>query len=528
MTDRLRVVIIKPSKYAPDGTVERFRWGFMPNSTLPYIRSMTPEVCQDVPLEIHTVDEYVHTDLEYLSYLNPADGVRTLVALVGVQSHQLHRALDLAAYARRNGCMAVIGGPHPMTCDTSMLQGRGISFALAEADLVWERILRDAIAGELQDSYGAARWQQELSSPVIVPPKKEDIKRYIVPMLGLYPARGCPFSCSFCSVVKIAGRRIRSQKIGTTIDSLRLAKAAGINTIMFTSDNFNKYGEAEELLEAMIAEKLGMKFFVQCDTQVARQEAFVELLSRAGCFQIFVGAESFNREVLKAANKQQNFPETYDQIVRLCNKYAISSHFSNIIGFPQDDRRGIMEHLETLRALGPTLSSFYILCPIPGTEQYADFLKNGLIEEENLDRFDTTSLTWRHEHLSKQDLSDLLFHCYRSFFSARHIKGSTARLTASRNLNKARQAEELLYQGINMGYHQYCAMRRIHPMSGGIWRVKLDRDRDYSDLRAETFGFRFAPLPQNLELGKADEAFNRQLNVTSSGGNSRTPSGRAA
>ena len=110
MDTSLRVVVVKPSKYAVDGSVERFRWGFMPNSTLPYVRSMTPGELGGTRLDIHTVDEYVHTDLRYLSLLRRAQGCQTLVALVGVQSHQFHRALDLAAYAQQNGCLTVIGG----------------------------------------------------------------------------------------------------------------------------------------------------------------------------------------------------------------------------------------------------------------------------------------------------------------------------------------------------------------------------------------------------------------------------------
>jgi len=180
-----------------------------------------------------------------------------------VQSHQFHRALDLAAYARRNGCLAVIGGPHVMTCDTSLLHGRGVSFALAEAELVWPKVLQDAADGKLRPVYGQEhRWQQELEAPVIVPPNRKDLGRYLNRMLGLYPARGCPFLCNFCSVTKIAGRRIRSQSIATTLASLRAAKAAGVRAIMFTSDNFNKYPEAEALLEAMVEERLGLELFV--------------------------------------------------------------------------------------------------------------------------------------------------------------------------------------------------------------------------------------------------------------------------
>ena len=112
MTARLRVVVLKPSKYAREGFVERFRRGFMPNSTVPHLRGMTPDVVGRVPVETHSIDEYVHTDLAYLSLLRREAGGHTLLALVGVQSHQFHRALDLAAFAGRNGCLVVIGGPH--------------------------------------------------------------------------------------------------------------------------------------------------------------------------------------------------------------------------------------------------------------------------------------------------------------------------------------------------------------------------------------------------------------------------------
>ena len=90
MAQQLRVIILKPSKYIADGYVERFRWGFMPNSTVPYMRSMTPSAVGDTPVKVHTVDEYVHTDLRYMSLFDRPQGGRTLLALVGVQSHQFH------------------------------------------------------------------------------------------------------------------------------------------------------------------------------------------------------------------------------------------------------------------------------------------------------------------------------------------------------------------------------------------------------------------------------------------------------
>src|SRR3989344_4550409 len=182
---QLNIVVLKPSKYGLNGCVERFWRGFMPNSTIPFIRSMIPDSIGDTNILVESVDEYVHTDLTYLNLLDAKLGP-TLLLLVGVQSHQFQRALDLAAFARKRGCMAVIGGPHPMTCDISMLQGHGVSFAQSEAETVLSSILDDAIReSELQPVYGAnQRWATELDPPVLIPPSKRDLARCIVPMLG--------------------------------------------------------------------------------------------------------------------------------------------------------------------------------------------------------------------------------------------------------------------------------------------------------------------------------------------------------
>src|SRR2546428_532195 len=89
---RLRVVILKPSKYGEDGFVERFRWGFMPNGTVPHLKSMTPDRVGGVPCEVHAIDEYVHTDLRYLSLLHGEAGRNPLPAPGGVARQQPPRA----------------------------------------------------------------------------------------------------------------------------------------------------------------------------------------------------------------------------------------------------------------------------------------------------------------------------------------------------------------------------------------------------------------------------------------------------
>lgn len=491
---QLRVVLIKPSKYGIDGSVERFKKGYMPNATLWHIASLTPERIGNVPIEVLTVDEYVWQDLSYLRWLHHDPDVTTLLALVGVQSHQFHRALDLAAYARHHGVRhCIIGGPHPMTCDTTSLQGRGVSFALAEAELIWEEILDDALAGQLRPVYGAdRRWAEQLPGLVINPPSATDLDRYTMPILGLYPVRGCPYQCNFCSVIKISGRQVRSPDIESTLESLRRAKRGGVEMIMFVSDNFNKFPRVRELLQAMIDEKLGLRFFCQCDTQIAKDPELVELLGRANCFEMFVGVESFNRKTLKAAGKYHNHPEHYAEIIRLCNKVGIRPHFSNIIGFPEEDEEEIRHHLEVLKTLRPRVASFYILTPIPGTEQYDDFRAAGWITEKNLDRFDGSCPTWLHPNLPHELLEDMLYHCYVNYY------GFLLRTPGLSDDDKRLAV-----------FKRYTAAQRMHPMAGGVDRLCLDDARQYAALRQATYDIDLASLPGSLQLSVQDERLNR-------------------
>ena len=506
----LRVVLLKPSKYGVDGYVERFRRGFMPNSTLPHIRSLTAAAAGD-RCEVHVVDEYVETDLDYLKLLARKPGLTTLLALAGVQSHQLHRALDLAALARRRGVEGcVIGGPHPMTCDTSLLHGRGVSFALSEAEVVWPSLLTHARQGDLLPVYGRdQRWERTLDPPVLIPPSRRDLSRYVVPMLGIYPARGCPFSCNFCSVIRIAGQKVRTQPLETTLASLRAAKAAGVKLIMFTSDNVNKVPGIRELLSAMIEEKLELPFFAQCDAQIHREEELVGLLARAGCFQMFVGVESFSREALRDAHKLHNDPARYARIVELCRQHGITSHFSNILGFPGDTEAGILGHVRMLREIGPDVASFYILTPVPGPEQYDDFLASGLITEKNLDRFDGSSVTWRHPVLPGGKLRNLLMSAYREFYRPRDVARKLARV---RRVTRDFRRPHALYAVFgHSALSRIAVLAGAHPMAGGVGRVRRDRAADYAEARRDLFGIDLAPLPASLPLPKADVEGQRRV-----------------
>lgn len=168
------------------------------------------------------------------------------------------------------------------------------------------------------------------------------------------------------------------------------------------------------------------------------------------------------------------------------------------------------EHLGVLRELSPTWASFYILCPIPGTEQYDDFRAQGLITERNLDRFDTTCLTWRHPNFTPERLSSLLFASYRQFFSLSHALQNVKDETRVNRPSLVRRAVGSLAMSL---FSRYSAARQCHPMSGGIRRVRLDRADDYLRLRQQTYGFALAPLPESLPVPVAEIDRSRSVSA---------------
>jgi radical SAM superfamily enzyme YgiQ (UPF0313 family) len=278
-------------------------------------------------------------------------------------------------------------------------------------------------------------------------------------------------------VVKIAGHPVRSTAIDVTLKSLKRAREHGVRYIAFVSDNFNKYPQVCDLLESMIDADLGLRFFCQCDTHIVNQPELFDLLRRANCFEIFIGIESFNRDTL---------------MVELCRSNGIRAHFSNIIGFPQDTQESIFEGLEILKHLNPDVASFYVLTPIPGTEQYDDFKVNGLITECNLDRFDTTCAVWRHPTLSGAELEEMLYYCYVDYY--RHLM---------RQRGRRDEFPEFA------AFCRYAASRHTHPMAGGTRQIRLDHVDDYMTLRRNQYSFDYAPLPDSLTLSAEDETFNR-------------------
>jgi radical SAM superfamily enzyme YgiQ (UPF0313 family) len=170
-----------------------------------------------------------------------------LVALIGVQSNQYPRALDIARPFRQVGIPVVIGGFHVSGC-LSMLDGHavdlaacrdmGIAMFAGEAEGRFGAVLRDAAAGQLATTYDFLKDLPRIErAPVPFLPKQ-----YVVRTIGhnssFDAGRGCPYQCSFCTIINVQGRKSRYRSADDVECLVRINWTQGVYKFFVTDDNF--------------------------------------------------------------------------------------------------------------------------------------------------------------------------------------------------------------------------------------------------------------------------------------------------
>ena len=160
---RFQLLLIKPSHYDDDGYVIRWWRTMIPSNSLAAIYGIAADCAErqvlgpDVAIDITVIDETnTRVDAPALLARLRSHGDFGLVGLIGVQSNQYPRALDIARPFRNAGIPVVMGGFHVSGC-LSMLDGRavdldscrelGIAMFAGEAEGRLERVLQDAASG---------------------------------------------------------------------------------------------------------------------------------------------------------------------------------------------------------------------------------------------------------------------------------------------------------------------------------------------------------------------------------------------
>ncbi len=394
-------VLIKPTHYDDDGYPIQWFRSVMPSNTLACTFSLADDASKrevlgpGVRIEIETYDE---TNRRVLPSRIIRDlkqkGGRALIGIVGVQSNQFYRSVDLARQFRAAGLQVCIGGFHVSGCiamlpkmpeELTAAQAMGISLFAGEAEEHrLDEVLLDAWNSELKPLYNFMDKLPSLNGePAPILPRKH-IERTSGKYSSIDLGRGCPYQCSFCTIINVQGRKSRFRSPDDLEQIIRANKAQGIDRFFITDDNFARNSDWEILLDRVIElkkEGIHVGFTIQVDTLCHKIPNFIEKATAAGVKRVFLGLENINPENLIAAKKRQNKITEYRVMLQKWRAHGALTYAGYILGFPADTKESILRDVEIIkRELPLDILEFFFLTPLPGSEDHQNS-----VEERGLD-----------------------------------------------------------------------------------------------------------------------------------------------
>jgi len=488
---RFQLLLIKPSHYDDDGYVIRWWRVSIPSNSLAAVYGIAADCAErqvlgeDVTIDIDVIDEtntYVDT-AALLANLQRHDNFG-MIALVGVQSNQYPRALDIARPFRAAGVLVAIGGFHVSGC-LSMLDGKaieldacrkmGISMFAGEAEGQFDGVLRDAAKGQLAPIYDFMKDLPGMEgTPVPFLPK-----RFVERSLGLNTSfdagRGCPYQCSFCTIINVQGRKSRFRNADDIEHLVRLNWAQGIHRFFITDDNFarNKEWEAifDRLIELREEHGIPLGLMIQVDTLCHRIKNFVEKAKRAGVTRVFIGLENINPDNLKGAKKHQNKIIEYRKMLLAWKAQGIITLAGYILGFPADTPETIRRDIAILQEELPLdIIEFFCLTPLPGSEDHQTLWNKGIAMDPDLNIYDLENVCTAHPKMTKREWEDIYREAWSLYYTPKHMK-TLLRRAAATGVPIGSLVKLLVIFGTSV------RLEGVHPLQSGLLRLKHPSER---------------------------------------------------
>lgn len=490
-----QLVLIKPTHYDDDGYPITWLKSHIPSNTLAALYGLCEDAQQrevlgpDVDIRITPIDE-TNTRVRVDKIVNEVRrvGGKALICLVGVQSNQFPRATDLARKFIKEGMAVALGGFHAAGT-ISMLPGiqpevqaimdMGVSIFAGEAEEGrFDGILKDAWNGTLKPLYNFMDdlpGIENAPTPVLPPAA---LKRNEGKKSSFDLGRGCPFQCSFCTIINVQGRKSRFRNPEDLEGIIRENYKQGITSFFITDDNMARNKHWEEFFDRIIElkenEGIQVSLIIQVDTQCHRVPNFIQKADWAGVYRVFIGLENINPDNLLAAKKRQNKIVEYRKMLQAWHARGISTWAGYILGFPGDTRESILRDIEIVKKELPLdILELFMLTPLPGSEDHQTLWKQGVWMDPDLNKYDLHHRVVHHPKMSDAEYEQTYRDAWRAYYTPEHIETVARRHGTVRGRNPAEPAHFMSMFKIMF------EAEGIHPLEGGVVRMKYRKDRRF-------------------------------------------------
>lgn len=487
---RFSLVLIKPSHYDDVGYVIQWFRSAIPSNSLAVLYGLALECAEnqilgnDVEFDIHAFDEtntVIRVD-RIASLVESADA--GMIMLVGVQSNQFPRALDIAKPLREKGIQVAIGGFH-VSGTMAMLKDRdpyvqkaldmGVSLFAGEAEGRLGQVLHDAFHNGLKPIYDFMDDLPDMEGVALPMLPAERVYLTAGAATSFDAGRGCPFACSFCTIINVQGRKSRRRSPDDIERIVRTNVAQGLHGFFITDDNFARNKDWEAILDKLIYlredEHMNISFVIQVDTLCHKLPNFIEKSKRAGVKRVFIGLENINPDSLLGAKKRQNKITDYRQMLLEWKRVGIVTYCGYILGFPGDTSESIIHDIEIIKKELPVdLLEFFYLTPLPGSEDHKELHEAGVAMDEDLNKYDLNHDVTDHPAMSRSEWRDTYRRAWETYYTDSHVETVLRRCIATGTSPGKTMFLIVWFKGCY-------DIEGIHPLEGGFFRMKSRRNR---------------------------------------------------
>ena len=480
------IEIVKPSHYDKDGYVIQWWKAWIPSNSMASLYGIAQNCAdrrvlgEDVAIEVDAYDEMnVRIPVERIARRIRQPGHSGLVCLVGVQSNQFPRAMAIARQFRARGVAVAIGGFHVSGClamlkePTTELKEAvdlGILLYAGEAEEHFAAFLQDVHNGAAKPITNTMDDLPDLQEQTIPYLPRRLVSRYDGVLSSFDAGRGCPFQCSFCTIINVQGRKSRYRSADDIERIVRQNAAQKIVRFFITDDNFarNRNWEAifDRLIELRENDGLKISFLIQVDTLAHQIPRFIEKAARAGCRYAFIGLESINPDNLVQMKKNQNRITEYRKMFQAWKQAGMVTYAGYILGLPGDTPESIRRDIGIVQKELPVdLLEFTMLTPLPGSEDHKKLYEQGVWMDPDLNKYDLETATVEHPRMSREEWQRTYWDAWKWYYSDEHVERMMRRNLAY-GINPVRILRGVLqiYGAMNF--------EGVHPQQCGYLRRK--------------------------------------------------------
>jgi radical SAM superfamily enzyme YgiQ (UPF0313 family) len=215
--------------------------------------------------------------------------------------------------------------------------------------------------------------------------------------LNMGTTRGCPYKCNWCAK-PIYGNRYNSRSVENVVAELKMLKEKyAFDHIWFCDDIFGlKPGWVKNFADTLATEKLHFEFKIQSRVDLLLEDKQIADLARAGCINVWVGAESGSQKILDAMDKGTQVEQIYEA-TRLLKKNGIKPAFFIQFGYLGETMKDIEQTIKMINDLLPEDIGVSVSYPLPGTKFY-DKVKHELINKTNWSDSDDLALMFKNTY----------------------------------------------------------------------------------------------------------------------------------